>query len=172
MSSSVARPGRASAVQTFLAAVRADHAAMRDGREKYRTEGSSMRSAGLVGDAVQKVGFQMMVAIRAMRLLRDLRVPLGAQVASRLIRHLYGAEIHWDAELAPGVSIVHGNGLVLSHGAVVGPHCILFQGVTLGESIDPSSREVGAPSWPRGHRGRRCPARSFAEWWPPRPALW
>ena len=28
-----------------------------------------------------------------------------------------------------------------------------------------------APGWPNTG-GRRCPARSFAEWWPPRPALW
>ena len=29
--------------------------------------------------------------------------------------HQYLAEIHWDARIAPGVSIVHGNGIVLSH---------------------------------------------------------
>lgn len=126
-------------------AIRADHSAMRSIREKYQTEGSSMRSAGMVGDGIQKIGFQMMVAYRVMRCVRDLGVPLLPQILSRLIRHLYGAEIHWDASLEPGVSIVHGSGLVLSHGCVVGAGCILFQGVTLGESIDAFSREVGAP---------------------------
>jgi serine O-acetyltransferase len=130
-------------------AIVADHRAMRSGREKYRTEGSSMRSAGLLGDAIQKVGFQMMLAYRLMRFVRALGIPFAPQLISRLIRHLYGAEIHWDATVEPGVSIVHGSGLVLSHGSVVGAGSILFQGVTLGESIDPLSREVGAPKLER-----------------------
>jgi serine O-acetyltransferase len=69
-----------------------------------------------------------------------------ARIASRIIRHLYGAEIHWDAELAPGVIVVHGNGLVISHAARVGVGCVLFQHVTLGESIHPDTRLVGAPT--------------------------
>src|SRR5690606_15886780 len=55
------------------------------------------------------------------------------------------AEIHWDADIAPGISIVHGNGLVISKAAKVGPGCILFHQVTLGEGIDPETRAVGAP---------------------------
>lgn len=135
-----------SAWRILLDAVQADHAAMRSGRDKYRTEGSSMRSAGLLGDGIQKIGFQMMVAYRIMRCAGDLGIPFLPQVVSRLIRHLYGAEIHWNATIHPGVSIVHGSGLVLSHGCVVGSGCILFQGVTLGESIDSFSRTVGAPT--------------------------
>jgi serine O-acetyltransferase len=87
-----------------------------------------------------------MVAYRVMRLLRQLRLGLLAKVQSRLMRHVYGADIHWDAELAPGVVIVHGVGLVISHAARVGPGCILFQHVTLGESIHPVSRRVGGPT--------------------------
>jgi serine O-acetyltransferase len=80
-----------------------------------------------------------------MRLAAEWRVPLVPMVLSRLIRHVYGAEIHWRAKIAPGVSIVHGVGLVLSHAAEVGPGCILFQNVTLGESIDAASGRIGAP---------------------------
>ncbi len=130
----------------FRSTVQADHDTMRSTRERYPTEGTSMQSHGIFGDAVHNIGFQMLVAIRVMRLARDLRIPFGAQLVSRLIRHIYGAEIHWNATLAPGVTIVHGNGLVLSHGSVIGPGCILFQHVTLGESIDPLSRLVGAPT--------------------------
>lgn len=126
--------------------IRADHAGMREIRERYPTEGSSMQTSGLLGDAVQKIGFQMLIAVRVMRFFRNAHVPFGAQIVSRLIRHLYGAEIHWDAEIAEGVSLVHGSGLVISHAATVGPRCILFQGVTLGESIDPVTREVGGPT--------------------------
>lgn len=137
------------ALKTFTTAVRADHDAMKSTRERYPTEGSSMATGGLARDAVQKIGLQMLVAIRMMRLLRDSKVPFGGQIAARMIRHLYGAEIHWDAEIAPGVNIVHGNGLVISHAAVVGPGCVLFQNVTLGESIDPDTRTVGAPTLER-----------------------
>lgn len=105
-----------------------------------------MRSAGLLSDAIQKIGFQMLVAVRVMRLVQDLRVPLGGPIISRLIRHVYGAEIHWDATIADGVCIVHGVGVVISHAAVVGPGCVLSQNITLGESIDPFTRIVGAPT--------------------------
>lgn len=129
----------------FAASVRADHAAMRSTRERYPTDGTSMGSAGLLSDAIQKVGFQMLIAVRVMRLVQDLHVPLGGPIVSRLIRHVYGAEIHWHATIADGVGFIHGVGIVISHGAVVGPGCILSQNITLGESIDSFTRKVGAP---------------------------
>jgi serine O-acetyltransferase len=128
----------------FASSVRADFGSMQRYREKYHKE--KIAPLRMPVDAVRKIGFQMLVATRAMRLLRDAHVPLGPQVASRLIRHLYGAEIHWDSEIADGVSLVHGNGLVLSHGATVGPGCILFHNVTLGEGLDPETKESGAPT--------------------------
>ena len=94
---------------------------------------------------IRKVGFQTTSVVRLMQLSRDLRLPLAPQVLSRLLRHLYGVEIHWDARILPGVSIVHGVGLVIGHGAEVGEGCILFHNVTLGEGIDPETRAVGAP---------------------------
>lgn len=132
------------AMLDFARAVRADYGSMQKYRQKYHAEAVPL--ARLPIDAVRKIGFQMMVATRAMRLARDLHVPLGGQVASRLIRHLYGAEIHWDTEVDGGVCLVHGTGIVLSHRAVVGEGCILFHNVTLGEGLDPVTRESGAPT--------------------------
>ena len=129
---------------TFLKSVRADFGSTQRYRQKYHHETVSL--ARLPVEAVRKIGFQMLVAARAMRLARELRLPLLPQVASRLIRHLYGAEIHWDTEIADGVSIVHGTGLVLSHRAKVGPGCLLFHNVTLGEGLDPETKESGAPT--------------------------
>jgi serine acetyltransferase/GT2 family glycosyltransferase len=120
-----------------------DHDAIRRTDAKYK---AAPKPARLLPDLVQKIGFQMMVAYRVMRLLRDLRLTLLAKIASRAIRHLYAAELHWDAELAPGVVLVHGTGLVVGHAARVGPGCILFQHVTLGESVHPERREVGTPT--------------------------
>lgn len=132
----------------FVASVRADHATSRHYRARY--QGATASSWRLPFDALTKVGFQMLVAIRFMRLVRDLRVPLGPQLVSRMIRHLYSAEIHWHAEIAPGVAIVHGNGLVLSADARVGARCILFQHVTLGRSVDGASGATGAPTLASG----------------------
>jgi serine O-acetyltransferase len=132
------------AFKTFAKAVRADYGMSQRYREKYHQEIIPLSRLPL--DLVRKVGFQMMFSTRLMQLLRDLGVPLGGQVASRLIRHLYGAEVHWNTTIHHGVSIVHGNGLVLSHRAVVGEGCILFHNVTLGEGLDPVTKESGAPT--------------------------
>jgi serine O-acetyltransferase len=132
-----------SVLKKFLGAVVADYRAMESARARYHGEGQSL--AGLPAALVTRIGFQMTTAIRAMHALRDARVPLGARVASRLIRHAYGAEIHWDAAIAPGISLVHGNGIVLSHTAKIGEGCILFHNVTLGESFDPETKTKGAP---------------------------
>jgi serine acetyltransferase len=123
--------------------VRADYAMIQRYEDRYGH--ASATSGHPLRDSVQKVGFQMMIWIRWMRLLRDLRIPLACKVTSRLIRHLYGSDVHWDAEFAPGVVLVHGMGLAISHAARVGPGCILFQNVCLGLSVDPVTREVGAP---------------------------
>ena len=132
-------------VGAFVHAVRADHAALRRGDERYGTGGAT-GGGSLLADAVRRIGFQMLIAYRVMRLLRGVHLTPLAMIQSRLIRHLYGAEIHWDADLAPGVAIVHGSALVLSREARVGSGCILFQSVTLGVSIDPVTRVVGGPT--------------------------
>lgn len=126
-----------------VADIGADHAMLCETDGRYRP---NTRARGVVGDAVQRIGFQLLVAYRIMRLCRQLRFGLLARICSRLMRHLYSADVHWDAELAPGVVIVHGIGLVISHAARVGTGCVLFQQVTLGESIHPVTREVGAPT--------------------------
>jgi serine O-acetyltransferase len=87
----------------------------------------------------------MMVVYRVMRLCVALGLPLIPQIISRLMRHLYGSDIHWNAEFEPGVSVVHGMGLCISGSARVGAGAILFQNVTLGTSIHPDTREIGAP---------------------------
>jgi len=136
--------GRVALLAKLAADLRADHAAVLHADAKYK--GKISRRPRMTGDLVQRVGLQMMLAYRVMRYFRAARFPLLARVASRLIRHLYGADIHWDAELAPGVMIVHGIGLVVSHAARVGPGCVLFHHVTLGENIHPETRQVGSPT--------------------------
>lgn len=135
--------GEAKALLSFLHGVRRDFGSVQRYREKYHGEPIPLRR--LPSAAVKKIGFQMLSCVRAMHLFRDARVPMLPMVVSRAIRHLYAAEIHWDARIAPGVSIVHGNGIVISHAARIDEGCILFHNVTLGEGIDPDTRKVGAP---------------------------
>ncbi len=125
---------------SFVANVREDHAVMRSYQAKYGEVGGG----SLPADSVKKIGLQILVAYRLMRLFRARGNMLAAQFTSRLMRHLYASDIHWDAELAPGVMIVHGFGLAISHSARVSRGCILFQGVTLGYGND-SSGTAGAP---------------------------
>ena len=138
-----AAPRKGGALRRFVRAVREDYRSVQKNRGKYH--GDAPPDWMLPVHVVKKIGLQMATSVRVMHLLKEAGVPLGPELASRMIRHLYGAEVHWDAQIAPGISIVHGNGLVISHAASVGAGSILFHNVTLGQGIDPVTREVGAP---------------------------
>ncbi len=127
----------------MVAAVRADHAMLHHYDARYPTHERGVPS--LERDLVTRVGLQILAAYRVMRFFVEAGVPLAPQVLSRLIRHAYGSDIHWEATLDPGVVVVHGMGLAIARGARVHSGVILFQHVTLGLSIDPETREVGAP---------------------------
>jgi serine O-acetyltransferase len=125
-------------------AVREDHAMMHRYDAKY-AHGDVRNDASLASDLVTRVGFQLMVAYRTMRFCVDAGMPLAARIASRLIRHAYGSDIHWEATLEPGVVVVHGMGLAVSRAARVEHGAILFQHVTLGMGVDRDTRASGAP---------------------------
>jgi serine acetyltransferase/GT2 family glycosyltransferase len=112
--------------------------------DKYGYQGERGRS--FAGELIQKIGLQMAAAYRAMRFFRAAGFPLFARITARLMRHLFGCDIHWDADLAAGVVFVHGMGIAISNRARVGPGCILSQNVTLGMGVDPLTREQGAPT--------------------------
>jgi serine acetyltransferase/GT2 family glycosyltransferase len=145
--------GDASAWRTLSEGIREDHRMIRfyaekyDGREGEGETGTATATATLsmAGDAVKKIGFQLMIAYRVMRFFRQAGLGLGAQFMSRSIRHAFASDIHWEAELEPGIVIVHGFGLAISYAAKVRAGCILFQNVTLGYGNDPLTREPGAP---------------------------
>ncbi len=133
-----------SALRTLTSSVRADYESTRRYRGKYHAE--QMSASSLPASLVTKIGLQMLCGIRTMQALRSAGIPVAPKLVSRALRHLYGAEIHWNARIAPGISLVHGNGIVISKDASVGPGCILFHNVTLGQGIDPVTRAIGAPT--------------------------
>jgi len=132
-----------SAWREMRRAIRDDHAMLRHYDAKYSP--GLREDAALAHDLVTRVGFQMLAACRVMRFCVDAGIPVAPRVASRLIRHVYGSDIHWETQLAPGVVFVHGMGLALSRAARVEQGAILSQNVTLGMGIDPVTRRVGAP---------------------------
>lgn len=132
------------ALDAFVTGVRGDFEFMRSARKKYLNDDIAPERLGQ--EVVKRIGLQMMVAIRGMHLLRDAGSPAGAQVASRLIRYVYGAEVHWQSRWDPGVNIVHGNGLVVCAGAHIRRGCLLLHNVTLGEAYDQKSGRIGGPS--------------------------
>jgi serine O-acetyltransferase len=134
-----------SAFRTMVVAVGEDRAMLHHYDAKHAPERAAGDGGGFARDVVTRVGFQMLVAYRLMRFFVDAGVPLAPQVASRMIRHLYGSDIHWEAQLEPGVVLVHGMGLALSSAARVQRGAILFQHVTLGLSFDQATRQTGAP---------------------------
>lgn len=136
--------GRRAALSHFLASVQADHAMLRRYDEKYDARGRTPGS--IAHDLVERIGFQMMTACRVMRLAREAGSPLAAKVTARLIRLVYGADIHWEARFADGVIINHGMGLAINHGVRIGKGVILSHNVTLGEGIDRVTRVVGQPT--------------------------
>lgn len=133
-------PHRRAAYARAVADFREDRAVRRDYEERYGYSGE--RGGGVV----TKIGLQLAAAVRAMRFFREARFPLLAKITSRMIRHLYGSDIHWDAAFAPGVMFVHGMGMAIAGGARVGRGCILFQNLTLGIGVDPQTRVSGAPA--------------------------
>jgi len=139
-----------SSFRGLRAAIAEDHRVLRMYGEKYddRVEGAPLErvpASGFAGDAVRKIGFQLMIAYRVMRAFRGAGLQLGAQFMSRTIRHAFSSDIHWDADLEPGIMVVHGFGLAISYAARARHGCILFQNVTLGYGPDPHTKEAGAP---------------------------
>ncbi len=148
--------GDRTSFRSFREAVREDHQILRYYGEKYddRVLAAGVAGTGdlegpgaaaLASDAVKKIGFQLMIAYRVMRFFRGAGLLLGAQFMSRTIRHAFASDIHWDAELEPGIMIVHGFGLAISYAARARHGCILFQNVTLGYGPDPETKASGAP---------------------------
>jgi len=77
-------------------------------------------------------GFHALVMHRISHRLWRLRVPLLPRLLSQVGRLFTGVEIHPGARIGRGVFIDHGMGVVIGETAVIGDHCLLYQGVTLG----------------------------------------
>lgn len=64
--------------------------------------------------------------------LLGLGVPLLPRLLSHLNRFITGVEIHPAAQIGARCFIDHGMGVVIGETVIIGDHCHLYQGVTLG----------------------------------------
>ena len=135
--------GGSGPLHDMVDAIRADHRMLVDTDARYDSRNRDIGSPARA--FVENVGFQLLVCYRIMRFLRAARLGFAARVASRAIRLLYGSDVHWDAELAPGVVVVHGFGMAIAHSARTGTGCILSQHITLGIGRDAVTGATGAP---------------------------
>jgi serine O-acetyltransferase len=69
---------------------------------------------------------------RLAHLLWTRRLTLTARLVSHQSRFLTGVEIHPGAQIAEGVFIDHGMGVVIGETAVIETGCIIYKGVVLG----------------------------------------
>ncbi|MGM0441561.1 MAG: serine O-acetyltransferase [Elusimicrobiota bacterium] len=55
-----------------------------------------------------------------------------ARCISQISKFITGIEIHPGAKIGPDLFIDHGSGVVIGETAVIGPDCLIYQGVVLG----------------------------------------
>jgi serine O-acetyltransferase len=93
-------------------------------------------------------GLQALLFYRISRALKQKRIPLIPLILTRMAQTLFAVDLAIDADLGPGVVIVHGFGLVVGSAVRVEGNCCLFHGVTLGDRGSEwtgSDREDGHP---------------------------
>ncbi len=105
-------------------------------KEDYRA--STRREPNLwriVYRFLQDSGFRAVCFYRIGRWCRRRRIPLGAQIAERLMHHLCHCWISTLAELGPGFRIAHVCGIIVPPGVVFGSWCEIRQNVTIGGNL-------------------------------------
>lgn len=124
-----------------------DHEYLQRSRERYDDRFDTPRSSAktLLVDLARNIGFQQLAVFRIAQAAHRRGLGPIAMLVCRMVRHLYGAEMHWAAGIEPGVILVHGNGLVISREARVDSGCVLSQNVTLGISTGSEPGSSGAP---------------------------
>jgi len=88
-------------------------------------------------------GLRALTVHRVAHELHRLGVPLVPRIMSEHAHSVTGIDIHPGAKVGESFFIDHGTGVVIGATAVIGAHCKIYQGVTLG-----------AKSFPKDERGR------------------
>lgn len=131
-----------SAFSAFKKRLVSDYESHQRQREKYWDNYSRENWLVLL---VKDISIQSMAAIRVMQLAKDVDIPYAANVISQFVRFMYKIEVHPDATIEPGITLIHGVGLVIGKHAHVGSDCIIAHNVTLEDAWDEKTKKVAGP---------------------------
>lgn len=98
-------------------------------------------------------GFHSLLLYRLSRALWQCKIPFLPLILTRLAQSLFAVDISYQADLGPGIVIVHGFGVVVGGLTKIEGDCCLFHGVTLGDRGSEwvsSTRTDGHPTVGRG----------------------
>jgi serine O-acetyltransferase len=99
---------------------------------RFREEDDSVRAVmrGLLSQ-----GFQALFVYRVFRWFYERRIPTQPVrfLVERFIEIITGISIPAQAAIGKGLRIHHFGGIILHSAAVVGEHCTIYHGVTLGD---------------------------------------
>ena len=73
-----------------------------------------------------------MTHYRLAHVLHTMRVPVIPRIITEQAHQLTGIDIHPGAQIGEYFAIDHGTGVVIGETSIIGAHCTLYQGVTLG----------------------------------------
>jgi serine O-acetyltransferase len=104
------------------------------------------------------LGYPSIAALAVQRFahrLQRLGVPLLPRMLTEIAHGRSGIDIHPGATIGESCFIDHGTGVVIGETSVIGHHCVLYQGVTLG-AWNPTARDSSG-GLTRGQDNRRHP---------------
>lgn len=93
----------------------------------------------------------VMLHYRAAHRLYELGVPRIPRILTEMAHSATGIDIHPAAKIGEYFAIDHGTGVVIGATSIIGNHCMLYQGVTLGAknfSYDEKGLPVDKPRHP------------------------
>ena len=100
-----------------------------DFRLLTRCKGSLMAKLVM---ACSNRGMHAVLLYRVSHALWKGRVPVIPDILTRIAQILCSIDIAYEAEIGPGLVIVHGFGVVIGNRSVIEGRCCIFHGVTLG----------------------------------------
>ncbi len=86
-------------------------------------------------------GVRALTVHRLSHELYKLKVPLLPRIMSEHAHSITGIDIHPGARVGQSFFIDHGTGVVIGETAVIGDHCAVYQGVTLGAKGFPKDEQ-------------------------------
>ncbi|HWB18751.1 MAG TPA: hypothetical protein VG711_00500 [Phycisphaerales bacterium] len=86
-------------------------------------------------------GLRALAVYRLAHILYELDVPLIPRMMSESAHSMTGIDIHPGARIGRACFIDHGTGVVIGETSIIGDHCRIYQGVTLGAKSFPRNEE-------------------------------